>query len=254
MEAVPYFILVGCVNYARYTPVYVFEVKQLATTEPNMFQHLMNRGFVVRQSGNRNFNSVPTNQALEQSINREAKGQGGTVGFTLRKGALLRWMLTRHVTGEYSEAFKEMCHGASSDKPHDELGNSRLQRDRSDVNRIKEYISNQCQNPFDLDSVSQSLVNITTGQVASREVEKSLTGIPEKGQSTCNDFIRDQLGVEASKTFWEPMKRSATLTFSYMKKTLTYDTQRKVVMDTEVLLRRLLAVSQSRNADLKMNL
>lgn len=142
MEVVPYFTLAGRVNYARYTPVYVFEMKQLATREPNIFQHLMNGGYVVRRSGNRNFNSVPTDQTLEQSIKREAKGQGGIVGFTLRKGALLRWMLTRHVTGEYSEAFKEMCQGASSDKPHDELGNSRLQRDRSDVNRIKENISN----------------------------------------------------------------------------------------------------------------
>lgn len=61
-----------------------------------------------------------------------------------------------------------------------------------------------------------------------------------------------QLGGEASKSFWEPMKRSATLTFSDMKKTLTYDKQRKVVMDNEVLFRRLLAVSQSRSTDLKM--
>lgn len=99
-------------------------MKQLATKEPLMYQHMVNEGFVVRRSGKRNFNSVPTDQALEQSINHEAEGQGGIIGFALRKGALLRWMLTRHVTGEYAETFKEMCHGTSSEELHDELRNS----------------------------------------------------------------------------------------------------------------------------------
>ena len=52
------------------------------------------------------FNCVPTDQALEQPINREAKSQGGVIGFTLRIGVLLRWLMTRHITGEYAEAFK----------------------------------------------------------------------------------------------------------------------------------------------------
>ena len=57
-----------------------------------MYRHMMERGevVVVRRSTSRIFNCVPTDQALEQTINREAKSQGGVMGFTLRKGALLR--------------------------------------------------------------------------------------------------------------------------------------------------------------------
>ena len=43
---------------------------------------------VVRRSASRIFNCVPTDQAPEQTINREAKSQGGVIGFILRKGAL----------------------------------------------------------------------------------------------------------------------------------------------------------------------
>ena len=52
-----------------------------------MFQHMSEGGFVVKYS-ERTFNCVPTGQALEQSINREAKSQSGVIGYTLRKGAM----------------------------------------------------------------------------------------------------------------------------------------------------------------------
>ena len=76
METVPYFVLAGCQNYTRYTPVYIAEMKDLEQKQPVMHQHIMEGGFVVRRSQNRSFNSVPTDQALEQSINHEAKSQG----------------------------------------------------------------------------------------------------------------------------------------------------------------------------------
>ena len=80
----------------------------LEKSAPEMFMHLMNGGFTVRRSG-KIFNCVPSDQALEQlSINCEAKSRGGIIGFTLRKGALMRWLLTRYVTGEYSQSFKSI--------------------------------------------------------------------------------------------------------------------------------------------------
>ena len=132
IETVPYFFLAGRINYARYTPVYIAEMKRLQEKEPLMYRHMMEGGFVVRRSASRVFNCVPTDQALEQTINREAKSQGGVIGFTLRKGALLRWLMTRHITGEYAEAFKEICNSASKGKLHEELGASRSNKDRKE--------------------------------------------------------------------------------------------------------------------------
>jgi hypothetical protein len=95
-ESVAWFQAAGRVNYARYTPVYVAEMKQLKTTHPDAYAHLYNGGFVVRKSPHTTFNSVATDQALEQTINKECKSQGGVIGFTLRKAALTRWLITSH--------------------------------------------------------------------------------------------------------------------------------------------------------------
>ena len=84
LETVPYFHLAGRINYSRHTPAYVLDMKML---EHN---HSASGGFVVRRKGDISFNCVPTDQALEQTINREAKNDGGVIGFTLRKSALVR--------------------------------------------------------------------------------------------------------------------------------------------------------------------
>ena len=54
-------------------PVYVAEMRQLETQKPDAYKQLQSGAFVVRRSPNRQFNCVPTDQALEQTVNREAK-------------------------------------------------------------------------------------------------------------------------------------------------------------------------------------
>ena len=56
--------------------------------------------------------------------------------FHLRKGALLRWLMTRQITGEYADIFKDLCNSSSKDKLHDEIGDTRLHRDIKDVKDI----------------------------------------------------------------------------------------------------------------------
>ena len=251
METVPFFHVAGKVNYARYSPVYVAEMRQLEADQPTMFQHMMHGGFVVKRSKETNFNSVPTDQALEQTINREAKSDGGIIGFTLRKGALLRWLLSRHISGEYAEAFKDLCL-TKKKQQHEELGPSRKAKDLDDVHRIQGYISNHCQDPFNLDEVPGSLINIVSGQVASAAVEESLGSLPEKGAAALQKFIEQRLVGDERKSFWDPLPRAKAVTFASMKKHLTNDKDRKLILETEVLFRRLLAVSKNRDIDMKM--
>ena len=97
----------------------------------------------------RKFNSVATDQALEQTINKEGNSQGGIVGFTHRKGAGARWLITRHVTIEYAEAMNGCCDGvAHAQKSHKEHGAARMDRDEREILQIMEYVQDR-QNPFD---------------------------------------------------------------------------------------------------------
>jgi len=138
-NTIPYFFMAGRINYARYTSVYLSEMRGLENNVPEMFAHMQKRGFVVRRS-EKNFNSVPTDQALEQSINREAKSNGGVIGYTLRRGSPLRWLLTRRATGEYAERVNDICSSAKLKKLHEELGGSRIKQDQQHVQRIKDYL------------------------------------------------------------------------------------------------------------------
>ena len=56
-----------------------------------------------------------------------------------------------------------------------------MARDEQDVIKIVEYVA-ESQNPFDVDTVPDELVNITTGQVASREVSIGLGNFLEVAQ------------------------------------------------------------------------
>jgi len=82
-------------------------MKQLRDSHPHLFDHMMNGGFVVRRSPT--FNCIPTDQAVEHTINQEAKSEGCIIGFTLSKGALLRWLLTRHVSGRLFQVPLPYC-------------------------------------------------------------------------------------------------------------------------------------------------
>jgi len=44
--------------------------------------------------------------------------------------------MTRQITGEYADIFKDLCNSSSKDKLHDEIGDTRLHRDIKDVKDI----------------------------------------------------------------------------------------------------------------------
>ena len=164
-------------------------MKSLEKKHPLSYRYLCDGGFVVRRSTNHSFNCVATDQALEQTVNRDGKSKGGVIGLTLQKGALSRWLQTRHMTAEYMEAFKTFCSdSSSSDKPHEQLGKARMARDEHDICKIIE-VAGQYQNLFDLETVPSQLINIVTGHIASAEVSSSLKTFLERGRNKQHDFL-----------------------------------------------------------------
>ena len=56
---------------------------------------------------------------------------------------------------------------------------------------------------------------------------------------------------KAHESFWDPLNKTTVLTFADMKKALPNDTDRKLIINIEVLFRRLLGVARRRDVDLK---
>ena len=228
------------------------EMKSLEQEQPEAYTFMQQGGFVVRRSEDQSFNCVATDQALEQTINREGKSQGGVVGFTLRKGALTRWLMTRHVTTAYVDGMKELCDTvAKSPRAHKEHGASRMDKDERDIQKIMEAVE-QKQNPFDLDSVPEELSNIASGQVASEKVAKELSNFLQDGAKQNAVFIEQRLTKsKRTKSFWDPEKRNQCATFKDMKTSAGVSVSRQVHMDSDLLFRRLLAVSKQREVSME---
>jgi len=118
----------------------------------------------------------------------------------------------------------------------------------SDKADNKDYLEDQCQNPFDLDDeASTSLINITK---ASKEVEMSTSKIPNKGKEMLEKFATERL-VKKTSSFWDSIPNMPLVTFSAVKKCLSMDKDRKLLIDTEVLFGRHLAVSKNRDVDMQ---
>ena len=251
-ELMPWLWAAGRHTYAKFIPTYIADMKAMEVAQPESYLHMQNGGFVVRRAAHHGFNCVATDQALEQTVNRDGKSKGGLIGLTLRKGALSRWLITRHITAEYKVAFKALCTvGTKTNKAHEELGKARITRDERDVCRIMDA-AQQYQNPFDLNTVPSELINISTGHVASAEVSRSLGTFLEGGQKKHQDFVNQRLvdGTK-SKSFWDPESRSKVVTFANMRKPMTNLTKDKMFVDSEVLFRRMLVVSKVRDTSLE---
>ncbi|KAI4804373.1 hypothetical protein KUCAC02_026003 [Chaenocephalus aceratus] len=140
---------------------------------------------------------------------------------------------------------KDLCDtDAKGPTAHREHGASRMDRDEGDIQKIMEAVE-QKQNPFDLDSIPEELINIASGQVASEKVAKELSSFLQDGAEQNAIFIEERL----AKSFWDPEERKQCATFKDMKTSGGVST-RKVHMDSDVLFRRLLAESKQREVSM----
>ena len=159
--------------------------------------------------------------------------------------------MTRHVTSEYCDAMTELCDGAAhppkSLKKH---GAARMDRDERDIVQIMEFMQDR-QNPFDLEKVPAELINIANGQVASQQVTKYLSSFLEDAEKRSAAFIDECLKSETPKSFWDPEKRPQMATFADMKASIASSKAEQLHMDSDVLFRRLLAVSKQRDVPLE---
>ena len=74
-------------------------MKTLPETHPAIHQEFEPGHFSVRRQHGR-FNKIPSDQAIEQTINREQKCAGRIVGYSTSEGTVQRWVLTSHVAAK----------------------------------------------------------------------------------------------------------------------------------------------------------
>ena len=86
----PLFFALDHVNYARWMPVHIKDMKSLPGPIKDEFEK---QGHWVLSKTNNLFSSIPVDQAHEQQ-NAYVKGTGGCIGLTENPVAFRRWMLS----------------------------------------------------------------------------------------------------------------------------------------------------------------
>ena len=155
-------------NYLRWGTVYLTDMEMLQEVATTVHQE--NRAHAVSTSSSESsFNSVSTDMALEQTVNRDSKTKGRIVGVTGMDSRRDRWALTAHMMAAATASFKVISGTSAGSNFHRELGSQRIKRDQNDVNNIIQCIETKLVNPFHIGKYQgekMPLVNIATGTVA----------------------------------------------------------------------------------------
>ena len=81
-------------NYARFLPVYLADMQNLARDHPRVYEHFKNGGFAVQTEDNIPFGRIPVDQAIEETVNKDTQTAGGTKEFSLKPAAVTKYYLT----------------------------------------------------------------------------------------------------------------------------------------------------------------
>ena len=154
---------------------------------------------------------IPSDQSIEQTINREQKCHGGITGYSTSPGTVQRWVLTSHTVSKcFSKLESDLLISSKSSRPKD-IGPARIAFDENAVQRTYEILASWG-NPFNF---RQSLVHLFSGVEAALDVQRDLLTAEESGQSALMSFVTDRIQSN-NVSFYDRIKRLSLKTFKSM--------------------------------------
>ncbi|XP_071817001.1 uncharacterized protein [Apostichopus japonicus] len=200
-------------NYMRYCSVYWLEMMVLPNTYPSVSQQLHSGEFVVQRSRNNKFGQVACDMAIEQTFNKDTKSPGGIIGFSLKSGAVAKWILSSPERAATVAKCRELA-GLNDSSVWHHKDQSRLQRDEEDVLRVMDTVEGFA-NPFTEDC--DQLMHLTAGYVPPPEVHSDLLSAKAIGEERFLKFVNDRL-LTNNTDFYSTLKLSKLKTFNSIKK------------------------------------
>ena len=92
----PWLLAYDCVNYSRYVPVYLHEMREFEKAHLFAHEHLRAGEFAIQQQERYGFFATAADQVIEQTVNvRDNKSAGRIVGITTRLNAVAKSILSQ---------------------------------------------------------------------------------------------------------------------------------------------------------------
>ena len=115
----------NCFGY-RYMPIYFAQMTELSVKYPMLYKHFVEGGFSVQRGQHNPFGRIAVDQTTEETVNRDTQTAGGTSGFSLKPGAVLRYYLTSEYRAEALKQLRQLTSCSSSRLGHADLGTRRI--------------------------------------------------------------------------------------------------------------------------------
>ena len=125
----PWLFAYDRVNYTRYVPVYLKEMRELEKTHPFAHEHLNNGEFAIQQQDRYAFSATAADQVIKQTINRDSKSAGGIIGITTRPNAVAKWVLSQSQRLAMTQLCKKYADQDETDRNRKDLDPPHQARD-----------------------------------------------------------------------------------------------------------------------------
>ena len=137
-DMLPWFQAYDRTNYTRYSALYWSEMVILEESHPEAYKAVNAGNFAVQRSSTRAFSQTPTDQTIEQTLNRRTKVKGGVIGFGTSQNTVQRWMFTAHEQSSATRNFKSSIGmRVEENEVHADNTTFRISRDQNDVNKVQ---------------------------------------------------------------------------------------------------------------------
>lgn len=233
----PYFAASNHFLYAKSARVYLQNMKQLETTNPDVFDNFQNGSHVIRRS-EKFWAGLSSDLVIEQVLMRSLKTNGGlTRGSGMSELQRLTWLLsapTCSAINSSMQTFAKVQYETS--EQHKEVRESRIERDNHDTSKLLCFLAENT--PFAEDP---SLRNITSGVTADEKV--NVDTARSVGQEIMDSMTGENVNTYTFK------KKSVAVTLAN-KAAPVIDGQ-SVAVDPAFMFQRLVTVAGNSEDDLE---
>ncbi|KAK3735047.1 hypothetical protein QZH41_001743 [Actinostola sp. cb2023] len=216
-QMIPWCFAYNNLNYARYMSAYLSEMSHLKETHPEVCEYLKSGGFSVQIGTKNPFGRIPTDQACEETVNKDTQTAGGTKGFSLKAGAVSKYYLVAEYRSIFLKQLKDMLDLTKSNSEHSDLQSARISRDEADVRSLLAMLEEHWINP--ISNEQQDIVCLSTGKVATPKIQEDLLNAKAVGEKAYEAFRVQRLETDPPKVkFHDSLKKSKLQTFSELNK------------------------------------
>ena len=189
-ELAPWFFALDRTNYARWIPVHLRDMMNLASKHPDVYREF-SAGHFTAQKTRRVFSAIPFDQAHEQN-NAHVKDDGGAVGLTEDPNALRRWMVSGPEVARAVMEFEDTY--LQQDNPdgtshHDQMPSVQKSFTK-DVQSLVATLE-ELGNPFEEEN--QDLVVLDTKDIADPAVVKTVRNAKKIGKHQFDTFVKERI-------------------------------------------------------------